>query len=81
MHNTIAYDIVVGLGCGIAVALIVWVLADGLRTGKLPLKYSAGWVRRDKQPFGFWLVWVVSAIMAVGASFGVLVLFLDLFYR
>jgi hypothetical protein len=80
MNNTIGTDLFVVIGGGAAVGLLAWMLVDGLRTGKLPLKYG-GVARRDTQPVGFWLVMAVGAVLACLCGYGVLAAFFDLIYR
>ena len=80
MHNTIGTDLFVVVGGGAAVGLLIWMLVDGLRTGKLPLKYG-GVARRDRHPVGFWFIMVVGAALVCLSGYGVLVALLDLIYR
>lgn len=80
MPNTIAYDIVISIFCGAAVAILAWVLIDGLRTGKLPVRYG-GSLRRDKHPVGFALMIAWMTILMCVAAYGVIVLLRDAIYR
>jgi hypothetical protein len=81
MHNTIAYDIGMSIFCGAAVALLGWLIVDGLRTGRLAMKHSAGWLRRDQHPIGFSLMIALMAVIFCLTALGVLALLRDLFYR
>jgi hypothetical protein len=78
--NTIGTDLFVVVGCGAVVGLLIWVLVDGLRTGKLPLKYG-GVARRDRNPVGFRVVMVLGWVMVALCSVGVLAALRDLIYR
>ncbi|MEQ1770754.1 MAG: hypothetical protein ABL879_13035 [Devosia sp.] len=78
--NTIGTDLFVIIGGGVAGGLIVWTLVDGLKTGKLPLKYG-GMVHRSRQPLGFWFVTVVSMALLAVVGFGIGAAVLDLFNR
>ncbi|RYE07995.1 MAG: hypothetical protein EOP22_15435 [Hyphomicrobiales bacterium] len=63
--NPVGYNIFVLVFCGAATAVLAWSLVDGLKTGKIALRYG-GWATRAKQPVGFWFtVCVMSGLLAL----------------
>ena len=78
--NTIAYDIFVLVFAGAATGLLAWGLVDGLRTGRVSLRYG-GWAVRAKQPVGYWFIIGVMAVLLVGCCIGLGAIAVDLFVR
>ena len=78
--NTVAYDIFVLVFCGGATVLLAWGLVDGLRTGRIALRYG-GWAVRAKQPVGFWFVVCVMTGLLTLCCIGLVATAFDLVFR
>jgi hypothetical protein len=80
MHNTVAFDVVMLVVGALVITLMAWVLLDGLRRGRLPLKYGPDVVRR-RQPIGYWMAAALMTIILVLTTFGYGTLVVDLIVR
>ena len=78
--NTVAYDIFVLVFAGAAAAVLAWGLVDGLRTGRIALRYG-GWAVREKQPLGYWFLIGLMMTLLIGCCIGLGATMVDLFVR
>jgi hypothetical protein len=75
--NPVGYNIFVLVFCGSATAFLAWSLADGLKTGKIPLRYG-GWAIRAKQPVGYWFTVCVMSVLLALCGIGLVATTFDL---
>lgn len=78
--NTVGTNIYLLITGSAVVAIMVWVLRDGLRTGKLPLRFG-GIVRRREQPVAFWLTAALIVTFLALCAFGMGAAAIDLANR
>lgn len=78
--NTVAYNIYLLVTGGAVVAVMVWLLHSGLRTGVLPIRFGAV-VRRREQPIGFWLMATLMVALLIGCCVGLAYAAVDLAFR
>lgn len=75
--NSVGYNIFVLVFCGGATAVLVWSLVNGLKTGRIPLRYG-GWAVRAKQPVGFWFMVCLMGGLLMLSSMGLVATAFDL---
>jgi hypothetical protein len=80
MHNTAAYDIFMLVSGGAVIGVLVWMLHDAVKRGKIAVRYGP-WVKRDRNPIGFWAIFSFNMLMLGGVSWGYSFFVLDLFGR
>lgn len=80
MHSTVAFDVFMLAGGALVVGLLVWMLVDGFRTGRMPFR-GGGTLDRRKHPMGFWLMTSLGTVLLCVVCVGYGTVFVDLFWR
>lgn len=80
MHNTVAFDAFMLVFWAAILGVLVWMLVDELRRGRVPVKYGP-MIWRKRNPISYWALIAMNVVMIGVFSWGCGFVLVDLIRR